>query len=148
MRLAFGSDHAGFGLRGELAQWARAQGYEACEFGAQSPEPYDYPDAADLVADELLQQRADFGVLICGTGIGIGIRANRYPHIRAAECLTPEMAALSREHNHANVICMGARLIDVEVAKTLLETFLKTEESIEPRHVRRVEKMDRGVSNG
>jgi ribose 5-phosphate isomerase B len=145
MRLAFGADHAGFCMRRDLAQWAREAGNDVSEFGAEGMEPYDYPDAADLVARELLENRADFGVLVCGSGIGVDIRANRYEHIRAANCLTTEMAALSREHNHANVLCLGARLMDLEEAKAILKTFLATPESVEPRHVRRVEKMDRGV---
>jgi ribose 5-phosphate isomerase B len=146
LRLAFGADHAGFCLREELAQWARDKGYAVSEFGAKSTEPYDYPDAADLVAHELLEQNADFGVLVCGSGIGVDIRANRYEHIRAANCTSTEMAELSRLHNHANVLCLGARLMESDGAKAILETFLATDESLEPRHVKRVEKMDRDVS--
>lgn len=146
MKLAIGTDHAGFCLAGELAEWAEARGHEVARFGARSTEPYDYPDAADLVAEAMLQGRADFGILVCGSGIGVDIRANRYPHIRAANCLTTEMAELAREHNHANVLCLGARLIDGETSAAILSTFLATAESAEPRHVRRVEKMDRDVS--
>jgi ribose 5-phosphate isomerase B len=147
MRLAFGADHAGYCLREELAQWAKDQGYEVEELGAQSTEPYDYPDASDLVARDLLERKADFGILVCGSGIGVDIRANRYDHIRAANCTSTEMAELSRLHNHANVLCLGARLVDADKAKDILRTFLATQESQEPRHVRRVEKMDRDVSN-
>jgi ribose 5-phosphate isomerase B len=146
VKLAFGADHAGFCLRRDLAEWAKGQGWEVAEFGAESTEPYDYPDAADLVARELERKTVDFGVLVCGSGIGVDIRANRYDFIRAANCTSTEMAELSRLHNHANVLCLGARLMDSEKAKEILETFLQTQESQEPRHIRRVEKMDRDVS--
>ncbi len=142
MTLAFGSDHAGFRYRVELAKVAADMGYEISQFGAQSEEPYDYPDAADLVVEELLQGRATFGVLICGSGIGIEIRANRHPHIRAANCVTVQMAELAREHNHANVLCLGERLISLDLAGEIMKAFLVTAESEVPRHVRRVEKLD------
>jgi ribose 5-phosphate isomerase B len=147
MKLAFGADHAGYQLREELAAYAAARGIEVEQHGAEGPEAYDYPDAADLVAKRLLDRSVDFGVLVCGSGIGVDIRANRYSHIRAANCVTEEMAALSREHNHANILCLGARLMDSDRAKRILDTFLQTGESTEPRHVRRVEKMDRDVSS-
>jgi RpiB/LacA/LacB family sugar-phosphate isomerase len=117
------------------------------EYGAQSTEAYDYPDAVDPVACDLLKGNANFGVIVCGSGIGVDIRANRFDHIRAANCVTEEMAELSRQHNHANVLCLGARLMDSDRAKAILKTFLATAESQEPRHVRRVEKMDGDVTN-
>jgi ribose 5-phosphate isomerase B len=147
MKLAFGADHAGYCLREELAAWAIQQGHEVVQLGAQSMEPYDYPEAADEVAAELLDGKADFGIIVCGSGIGVDIRANRYGHIRAANCVTKEMAELSREHNHANVLCLGARLMNAETAKDIVTTFLSTEESKEPRHIRRVEKMDGELSH-
>lgn len=146
MKIIFGADHAGYCLREELAKWAGGAGIEVEQVGATGPEPFDYPEASDLVAQRLLDGGADFGVLVCGSGIGVDIRANRYTHIRAANCVTEEMASLSREHNHANVLCLGARLMDSERAISILQTFLKTEESREPRHLRRVEKMDRDVT--
>lgn len=145
MKIAFGADHAGYCLELELIQWAQSQGHDVSRFGAESTDPYDYPDAADLVAAAVIDAQADFGVLICGSGIGVDIRANRYPQIRAANCCSAQMAALSREHNHANVLCLGARLIDADLARTILQTFLATPESQEPRHCRRIEKMDRPV---
>lgn len=145
MKLAFGSDHAGFCFRQELAKRAAEKGYDVAEFGAASTEPYDYPDASDAIAAELLQGRAAYGILVCGSGIGVDIRANRYRHIRAANCVTPEMARLSREHNHANVLCLGERLITLDQAEEILNTFLNTEESQVPRHVHRVEKLDKDV---
>jgi ribose 5-phosphate isomerase B len=146
MKLAFGSDHAGFALREELAKWAESAGHEVAQFGATGPESYDYPDAADLIAREVLQGNANFGVLVCGSGIGVDIRANRHEHVRAANCVTTQMAQLCREHNHANVLCLGARLMDSDEGKAILQTFLDTAESQEQRHLSRVEKIDRDVS--
>lgn len=142
MNLVFGSDHAGFELRTELAQEAKAYGHTVVEVGATSTEPYDYPDASDLVAQAILRGHSEMGVLICGTGIGVSIRANRYDGIRAAVCCSVETASLARLHNHANVLCIGARTTSVELAKEILKTFLETGEDGQERHVRRVEKLD------
>lgn len=141
-RLAFGSDHAGFHHRTGLAEFARSLGHEVSEFGAASTESYDYPEASDLVAHEVLQGRADFGILICGSGIGVCIRANRYFGIRAAACYSTEMAKLAKLHNHANVLCLGERLTEFEAAKQILLEFLDTEPDGSPRHCIRVEKLD------
>lgn len=146
MKIAFGSDHAGLDYRRALAQRAKAAGHEVTEFGAMTCDPYDYPDASDLVARELLENRAEFGVLVCGSGIGVDIRANRYRHIRAANCVTVEMAELAREHNHANVLCIGQRLMKQELANQIFDAFLSTPPSEVARHVHRVEKLDSNVS--
>ena len=142
MRIAFGSDHAGFRLRTDLARYAASLGHEAAEYGADGADAFDYPIAADLVADELLAGRAERGVLVCGTGIGVSIRANRYRFIRAALCTSPEMARLAREHNDANVLCVGERILETDVALRILDEFLTRATSQEPRHLRRVEELD------
>lgn len=142
MKLAFGSDHAGYELRKYLAKAVAESGNEVVEVGAQSPDPYDYPDAADLLVPMILEGVADLGVLVCGSGIGISIRANRHPGIRAAVCCGPEMAKLAREHNYANVLCLGARLIKEELALETLEAFLETQPDSAERHARRVAKLD------
>ena len=142
MKIAFGSDHAGFQLRRRLAKWAESQGYVAVEFGAQDDNSYDYPDAAELVACEILKGHFELGVLVCGTGIGMSIRANRFPGIRAAVCSAVDHARLARQHNHANVLCLGERTLEPSLAEPILETFLNTEVDDSPRHVRRVEKLD------
>lgn len=142
MKLAFGADHAAYELREALAAHARTQGHEVTTFGATGPEPYDYPDAADAVVREIYEKRADLGVLCCGTGIGITIRANRYEHIRAANCTSVEMAQLARQHNHANILGLGARILTIELATSIFDAFLSTPESTEPRHIARVEKID------
>lgn len=142
MRLAFGSDHAGFDLRRILEGWATERGHEVSSFGATSDQPYDYPEASDAVALELLRNHGVIGVLVCGTGIGVSIRANRYDHIRAANCCSTKMAELARLHNHANVLCLGSRTTEPNEAVLILSTFLSTGEDQAERHSRRVLKLD------
>ena len=142
MRLVFGCDHAGFIMRESLATWAASQGHTVVKVGATGEEPYDYPIAADLAVEKLLAGDADFGVLVCGSGIGICIRANRHMGIRAAHCLNVEMAAKTREHNHSNMLCVGEREIDEALAEQILQTFLQTPEDNAERHVRRVSELD------
>jgi len=129
-------------MRREVAQWARDAGYEVSETGAVSEEAYDYPSAANLVAKGVLNGEAEFGVLVCGTGIGVSIRANRYEGIRAAECTSTEMAELARLHNHANVLCLGGRILSREQGIAILKTFLETQADNAERHARRVEMLD------
>lgn len=140
-RIVFGSDHAGLNLRKELNEWAQQNGYETVEFGALDSEPYDYPTAADQTVQSILKE-GGIGVLICGSGIGISMRANRYPGIRAALCLTPEMAEISRKHNHANVLCLGERLTDSTTALEILKKFLDTSIDKDIRHLHRVNLLD------
>lgn len=143
MKLSLGSDHAAFELREFLAERLIADGHEVEALGATGPEPYDYPDASDLVAESVLAGRSQLGVLLCGTGIGVSIRANRHLGIRAALCCTPEAASLAREHNDANVVCVGARTNTPEFALEIVRTFLMGAPSQEPRHRARVSKLDR-----
>lgn len=145
MKIAFGSDHAGFSLRQRLEAWAEAHGHHVLTFGASSEESFDYPVASDEVAQALGNKSADFGVLICGTGIGVSIRANRHHGIRAALCCSPEMAILARKHNDANVLCIGARMTESEAAVGILEVFLATEADPSERHQRRVALLDANV---
>ncbi|MBS1714115.1 MAG: ribose 5-phosphate isomerase B [Armatimonadetes bacterium] len=142
MRLVFGSDHAGFSLRQSLASAARSKGHEVDEVGAPGLEAFDYPDASDLVVRTLRDSAADFGVLICGTGIGVSIRANRHSGIRAAVCCSVGHAEMARKHNHANVLCLGARVTTEPEAEKILTAFLETPEDHEERHERRVRKLD------
>ncbi len=125
-----------------MAQWARNQGHEVVEVGAQSEEPFDYPLASDAVACELKGGKFDFGILVCGTGIGVSIRANRYPHIRAADCTSVEMAKLARLHNHANVLCLGGRILTKEQSEEIMSAFLSTGPDDAERHAKRVNLLD------
>ena len=147
MKLAFGSDHAAFELRQAVAAHARQKGYDVDEFGAAGTDSYDYPVAADEVCTRILSGEYPIGVLFCGTGIGITIRANRYHGIRAANCTSTLMAELARQHNDANVLGLGARILTVEEAIAIFDVFMSTAPSEEPRHVRRVEKLDADVEN-
>lgn len=142
MKLAVGADHAGFDLASSLADWLRGLGHEVVQLGATSTERYDYPDASDLVACRILGGQADLGVLVCGTGIGVSIRANRYPGVRAAECTSTTMAELARGHNHANVLCLGSRILSPDEAKQITARFLESPEDPGDRHVKRVGKLD------
>ena len=147
MNLVFGSDHAGFDLRRHLAAWAHERGHTVLEVGAEGTASYDYPDAADAGCDLLLSGEAELAVLVCGTGIGIGIRANRHPGIRAALCTTELMARMARQHNFANALCLGSRILGTLQAESILQAFLDTPESTEIRHRLRVDKLDQ-VSAG
>jgi ribose 5-phosphate isomerase B len=142
MKLVFASDHAGFELRGQLAEWAIAQGHEVVQVGAPSLESYDYPDAADLACNLILAGEADFGIFICGSGVGINIRANRHPGIRCAHVEDIERAKLAREHNNANGIALGARFIGFEHAAKVVDAFIHTSLDSGERHANRVKKLD------
>jgi len=142
MTIIFGSDHAGFVLRRILSSKAIDQGHAVSEVGAMDEQAYDYPDAAAELCERLLRGEADFGVLICGTGVGMAMAANRFKGIRAAPAWNPEVAKLTRQHNNANVLCLGARLIEPEEATAIFDAFLAEPASEDSRHVRRVAKMD------
>jgi len=145
MKLVFGSDHAGFCMRRDLAEWARGLGHEVEELGAQDESAYDYPDVADAVAERILHGEAEMGVLMCGTGIGVCIRANRHRGIRAALACNPAEAVLARQHNHANVLCLGGRTISHDHAQEVVAAFLNASPDYQERHVRRVAKLDSDV---
>lgn len=138
MKVLIASDHAGYGLKEELKS---AFDYEWIDCGPSSTDSVDYPDFAHKLAEALLEGKADKGVLVCGSGIGISIAANRHNGVRAALCTSVEMAKLSREHNDANVIVFGERIIDWDVAKKALKMFMETEFE-GGRHQRRVGKID------
>ncbi len=140
MRIAIASDHAAVALKADLVQWLSELGHEVNDLGPQGIESVDYPDYGYKLAEEIAAARADFGVALCGSGIGISIAANRHPACRAALVSEPLSARLAREHNDANVIAMGARLIGVEMARACIETFLATPFT-GGRHGRRVEKL-------
>ncbi|MEB3187443.1 MAG: ribose 5-phosphate isomerase B [bacterium] len=124
MRLAFGSDHAGYGLKQVLATRARAAGHEVVDVGCDGPDRCDYPVFAGEVARMLADARVERGILVCGSGIGMSIAANRYSGIRAALVSEPVSARLSRAHNDANVLCLGARLVGEDMALAILDAFL------------------------
>ena len=138
--VAIASDHAGVALKAVLVDELSALGYTVEDLGADGPESVDYPDYGRALAEVIESGAAPRGVLICGTGIGISIAANRYKSVRAAVCHDTVSTRLSRQHNDANVLALGARLIGEEVAKDCLRTFLSTEFE-GGRHARRVAKL-------
>ncbi|WP_448189715.1 ribose 5-phosphate isomerase B [Azospirillum sp. sgz301742] len=139
--VALACDHAGTQMKAELKDLLAGRGYEVLDLGTDGPESVDYPDFADAVAAAIRDGRAQRGVLICGTGIGISIAANRHRHVRAALCTDATTARLTREHNDANVLALGARVVGIEVAKDCLTTFLDTPYAGGERHGRRVAKL-------
>ena len=140
MKIAIGSDHAGYGLKEKIKAFLKANKYEFEDFGTSSEDSVDYPDFAKRVSEAVLGG-CDLGILICGSGIGMSMSANKFPGIRAAFCVTPELAKASREHNNANVLTLGARFTDEDLAKKIVKAFLETEFTDEERHARRIKKM-------
>lgn len=142
--IALAADHGGFELKNLLAEKLAEWGYEPLDLGTYSTDSVDYPDMAAKMADAIKAGKAERGVLVCGTGIGISIAANRFPFIRAALIHDAFGARLSREHNNANVIVFGGRTTGIEVAYDCLNIFLNTQFA-GGRHARRVEKLSRLV---
>jgi len=142
INLFIGGDHAAFQMKEELKKHLESSGIDFIDLGAFSEESMDYPDIAQEVAEKVRENDGAKGILICGTGIGVSIAANKINGIRAALCTSVEMAVKAREHNDANIVTFGARIIDVELAKKIVDAFLTTEASTEERHQRRVEKLN------
>lgn len=128
MKIGFGNDHAAVELKFELMKYLTEKGYECIDYGSCSPdEKTDYPIAGQRVAEAIVKGEIEKGVLICGTGIGISIAANKVPGIRAAVCSEPYSARLTVQHNNANIIAMGARVVGTELAKMIADEFFKAE---------------------
>ncbi len=138
--IAIASDHAGVETKDALKEDIVAAGLRVTDLGTHGPDSVDYPDFADALTEEIGAGRADRGILVCGTGIGMSIAANRKPFIRAALCHSATEARLAREHNNANVFVVGARTMSIEIVRECLKAFLET--AFEGgRHQRRVDKM-------
>lgn len=138
--IAIAVDHGGFSLKAAAMDAARAEGWKVLDLGTDSTASVDYPDFAEKLVAALADGRASRGVLICGTGIGISIAANRHKGIRAALCYDDDTATLARQHNDANVLCMGGRKTDEATARSMVRIFLTTEFE-GGRHARRVAKL-------
>ncbi len=137
MRIAIGNDHGGYPLRAAVVEVITSLGHRAIDFGTAEAEPCDYPDYARQVAIAVREGEADRGILMCGTGIGMAIAANKVKGIYAALCHDTYSARMARSHNAANIITMGGRVIGAGLAKEILRVFLETEPSPDPRHQRR-----------
>jgi ribose 5-phosphate isomerase B len=145
MRIAIASDHAAIELKAELSEWLIEEGHEVADLGPEPGQSVDYPDYGYRLAEIVAEGSAEFGIALCGSGIGISISVNRHPEVRCALVSEPLSAALARKHNDANCIAMGARLVGIEMAKSCVATFLDTEfaDAGDPagRHQRRVGKL-------
>lgn len=139
-KIAIGGDHAGYTYKSMLVNELEALGYESIDFGPDSEASVDYPDHVHPLAKAVINGEAAKGILICGSGNGVAMTANKYKEVRAALCWTPELAKLAREHNNANILCIPARFVTEEVAKEMVKTFLETEFE-GGRHQNRVDKI-------
>ncbi|MCR4907238.1 MAG: ribose 5-phosphate isomerase B [Lachnospiraceae bacterium] len=142
MKIGIGADHGGYDLKEMLKEYLSEKGYEIKDFGTFSKESCDYPDFAHQVAHAVAKGELEKGILICTTGVGISIAANKVPGIRAALCSDPLTASLCREHNDANILALGAHIIGPGLARNIADIFLTTEFSKGERHVRRVGKIE------
>lgn len=141
MNVSIASDHAGFEQKQLLAVYLHEKGYDVIDRGPENDNRVDYPDFAQLVAQDVAQGRAERGVLVCGTGIGMAMAAGKIAGIRAANITSPEFAVLCREHNDANVITLSGRFVDIETNKRILDAFFETKFA-GGRHTGRVEKIN------
>ena len=141
MRIALGADHGGFELKNKIANYLKENNFEVIDFGTNSTNSVNYPVFAKLVGDSVVKKESDFGILICGTGIGISIAANKIKGIRCALSTNTTMARLSREHNNANILALGSRIIGDLLALEMVETFLSTSFQDE-RHLVRINMLE------
>lgn len=141
MRIVVGADHAGYDLKQILLAYLRHRGHEVVDVGTDSDDPVDYPDYAEAVSKVLLDGRAERGVLICGSGVGTSVSANKIPGIRAGLCHNTYSARQGVEHDDMNVLVLGARVIGIELARELVDAFLGAKFTGEERHRRRLEKI-------
>jgi ribose 5-phosphate isomerase B len=139
-RIALGADHAGFRLKEKVRDYLTKKGYEVEDQGPATPDPVDYPDLAEKVAARVAAKEADYGVVVCGTGLGVAMAANKIPGIRAATCNDTLSAHFARAHNDANVLALGGRLADEATAEKILDTWFATPFE-GGRHQRRIDKI-------
>ncbi len=140
--IAIGSDHGGYILKQEIMRHLEERGIDYKDFGCYDESSCDYPVYARLVANEVAEGRCETGILICGTGIGISITANKIPGIRAALCTDCFCAEATRQHNDANILCLGGRVVGPGLALKIVDTFLDTPFSDEERHVKRIQMIE------
>jgi ribose 5-phosphate isomerase B len=140
-KIALGCDHAGFPYKEAITNYLTAKGYEVLDFGTNSPDSVDYPDFVHPVATSVVEGKCSFGIVMCGSGNGVAITANKHQGIRAALCWNREIAELARQHNNANIIAIPVRFVSIETAVEMLDTFLNTVFE-GGRHQNRVEKID------
>lgn len=127
MKIALSADHAGFELKEKIYKYLESKGHSVTDFGTYSKESIDYPEFAYVASKSIVEHNNELGILICGSGVGVSITANKVKGIRAANCFNEEMATLARQHNNANVLCLGARFINADLALTMVEKFISTD---------------------
>lgn len=147
MKIALGADHGGFQLKEQVKEHLIGKGYEILDLGCNSTDSVDYPEYGRAVGEAVVEKKADYGIVICGTGIGISIAANKVKGVRAALCTNTTMARLTREHNDANVLAFGARIVGDVLALEMVDIFLNTDFEGE-RHEKRVNKIEVGCTCG
>lgn len=143
MKIIIASDHAGFDLKNALLIDISEQGYEVVDVGTFSRDNDDYPDRAADMANAILGKKGERGILICGSGVGVSVAANKFKGIRAGVCHDTYSAHQCVEHDNVNILCLGERVIGVELAREIIFTFLKARFSNEPRHQKRLDKISR-----
>jgi ribose 5-phosphate isomerase B len=142
MKVAIGSDHAGYDMKENIKKYLISQNVEVIDCGTHSDSSVDYPDYAKAVCTKILDKETTLGILVCGTGIGMSIAANKIHGIRAALCLYPTMAELSRKHNNANILVLGGRIMGTDIARWTVDAFIRT--SFDGgRHQNRLDKIER-----
>ena len=141
MRVVFGSDHAGFGLKQEMLKYVQALGHPVLDVGTHSDSPCDYPDYAEALAVALLNNQAERGIMVCGSGVGASVAINKIPGIRAGLCHDCYSAHQAVEHDDINVLVLGARIIGSSLARDLVSIYLKASFSNDERHVKRLAKV-------
>ncbi len=142
MRIAIGADHAGFGLKNDIRDWLRGLGYIVEDLGAHSLDPKDdYPDFVYPVAEAIASKRAEKGIVVCGSGVGANVTANKIRGVRASVCHDVYSAHQGVEHDDMNVLCLGARVVSLDLAKELVKSFLNAKFTGEERHRRRLQKV-------
>lgn len=141
MRVAIGADHAGFDLKQILGAYLRHLGHEVIDVGTNSDDPVDYPDFAEALSKVVVQGQAERGVLVCGSGVGASVSANKIPGIRAGLCHNTYSARQGVQHDDMNVLVLGARVVGIELARELVDSFLAARFNGEERHCRRIEKI-------
>lgn len=146
-RIVLGSDHGGFPTKNALVKLLKKDGYSIKDIGTFSDDATDYPDYAFRVGKAVSAGRFDRGILVCGTGIGMSIAANKVKGVRAAVCWSPDSAKLASMHNWANILCLSGRFMSISGAKKIVKTWLKTPRDESPRHARRLKKISKFESN-
>ncbi len=143
MRIVIGSDHAGFELKSTIVSYIQDLGHQIIDVGTNNAEPVDYPEYAEAVGKAILEERADRGIMICGSGVGASIAVNKLPGIRAGLCHDTYSAHQGVEHDNINVLIMGARVIGIETARELVRAYIGAEFTKEERHLRRLDKLSK-----